>query len=274
MADDGESGAMMKVVVFCAAFIAILSLLLSGVSGIFGDDTSDDLSGVRDKRFNLGEFASFNWWTNHADPGNLTAVSEYMVGTYWEAPSAGDVAISGESLAVKGPGELAPTTDCRGARWDGAEGFQGDNGIHLYALNDGSWIAYREEGWFDRYWQVITMGDILSAVEHQDGLGYIARIQLDVGVKATMVFHFSSTGYLYDPADLLRNFGPYQVGVGQTSLDKMELTTDAWSVAAQLLTFNLQSTGVWWVDYLFSVVVWAMIGYTALMIISKFIPFT
>lgn len=272
MAD--EDGSIMRVVVFAATFVAIFALLISGVSGLWGVP-DDPQTGLGDKRFSMGQFAEMDWWTAAADPGNMTSVGAVLIGTFWEAPSPGDVAISGAAVAVReGPGGFgrSDTTDAKGFLWEGSvPDLQGDHGIHMYGISNGTWIAYRETGGWDRYWDVITARDILDALHTDDSGVRSATVTVSVGITAQVTFYFP---YHYDPARLLdQNLGYYEVGVGQYMSDKISTSSDLWGIAAQLLTFQLQATGVWWIDYLFSTIIWASIGYVAFVIVRSLVPF-
>lgn len=268
MAEEGASGSMLSVVVFVGVLMAVFALLVSGVSGIFG--TEDDLPGLRDKSFNAGEFTSFTWWTNDDSPGWLSNATDYRVGTYWDAPPTPNVAFAN---AINTPVKIH--TDAVDYVWSGSGvDYQNEHAVRIFMMQDGSMIVFRQGGGWDRWWTEYSAMDILSAAEEQDGGGYVARLNANVGISVTVVVIFPAG---YDPAVLLRSHGPYQFGVGQMPLDKVSTTTDVWGIVGDLLTFDLQATGVWWIDYLFSLAVWSMILYVGFYMITRLldlIPFT
>ena len=267
MAEDG-SNSMLSVVVFVAVLMAVFALLISGVSGIFGAE--DDLPGMRDKSFHAGEFASFSWWTNDESPGWLSNATNDRTGTYWDAPSPGDVAIANLINDHVYIGTAATPYDWSGSGAD----YSAEHAVRVYLMDSGSIIVFRQGGWGDRWWQEFTVGEIVTSAERQDGGGHIARLQANVGVSVSLVLLFPGG---YDPAVLLSSHSWYQFGVGQLPLDKVSTTQDVWGIAGDLLTFNLQATGVWWIDYLFSMAVWSMILYVGFYMITRLldlIPFT
>lgn len=266
MAEDG-SNSMLSVVVFVAVLMAVFALLISGVSGIFGAE--DDLPGMRDKSFHAGEFASFSWWTNDESPGWPSNATNDRTGTYWDAPAAVNVAwanLLGDYVEIH--------TDSTPYVWSGTDGYQGKGAIRIYLMHDGSIILFRQGGGWDRWWHEISALEIATAAQAQESGGYVAKLQANVGVKVTLVLMFPGG---YDPAVLLSSHSLYQFGVGQMPLDKVSTTQDVWGIAGDLLTFNLQATGVWWIDYLFSMAVWSMILYVGFYMITRLldlIPFT
>lgn len=268
MDGSGGNNSMLSVVVFVGVLMAVFALLVSGVSGIFGAE--DDLPGMRDKSFHAGEFATFSWWTSDETPGWLSNATAYRTGTYWTAPRPGDVAVA--NLIND---HVWIDTDATPYDWSGSGAdYSAEHAVRVYLMDGGSIIVFRQGGWGDRWWQEFTPRDILTATEKQDGGGYITRLQANVGISVTLVLLFPGG---YEPSNLLSSHSLYQFGVGQMPLDKVSTTKDVWGIAGDLLTFNLQATGVWWIDYLFSMAVWSMILYVGFFMITRLldlIPFT
>lgn len=269
MAGEGGSSEL-RVVIFAISLVMIFSLMIAGVSGVFYNKDAEPRGVLNDKNWMIGDLVSLNWWNNVVSPGNLTDIYPGRAGTYWIPPTAGDVLWSGSGLAVRedeGNPLVSYTTDARAVVWEGpSDDLKGDGAIHLYHLNDGSWIAYRESGLWDRFWQVITPYEIAMAVDEDD----IAKIQLNVGVKATLIFYFPLES---DAKTVLESLGPYKMGVGQYISDQMAATSGVVDALLGLLSFNLQATGVWWIDMIFSTIIWAAILWVGVVAISKLIPF-
>lgn len=265
MAKEGEAGNLISVVVFVAVFMSIFALLISGVSGIFGADDEALNNGMRDKSLNSGDFAGFEWWTNDEDAGWLSNATGYRTGSYWDAPPAVNVAwanLLNDFVSIH--------TDATPYVWSRGPDYSSEHAIRIYLMDDGSIILFRQGGGGDRWWQQITPADILSATKRDENGGSIARLAFDIGVKGTLVILFPGG---YDPLILMQSVGHYEFGIGQMLVDKT-VASDVWSIVGDLLTFNLQATGVWWIDYLFSVAVWSMLLYVAFMMITRLIPFT
>jgi hypothetical protein len=272
MADDSY-GSVMKVAVFSIMFVAIFAILVNGVGNILDAGDVGEMNEMKAKEFSKEQFAQMEWWNYENSPGygiNMTGGGSSIIGTYFSAPS--EVLVG---LANLGDWFAGPDTDATpdGLRWE-TDDYEFPHQVRLYPLEGGTWVVYRQGGGWDRWDQWIEPRDIINNLIGDIADGQSATISVTVGVQVSVVFSFPAG---VDPRSALANNGPYSVAVGQTMIDQTYNMGDAWTVVGQLLTFSLDTTGVWWIDYLASGVVWAslvMVGFYMINRLLDHIPFT
>ncbi len=276
MGDGGDSGygSVMKWAIFSIVFVAVFALLSGGMSNVINGDTRQS-SEMDSKTFGAEEYAGVSWWSYSGATGfgiNMTGDNDFIGPTgIFGAPSPAQVALA--NYNPLGAYFQAPNTDADPLEWTYGD-VSGIHSLKLYTFNGGEWIAYRQGGGWDRWWTIIEPGDIITAARQLGDGSSSASVKIDVGVKATLVFSFPKNQSV---SDALANNGPYNVAVGQTLLDSSFEVGDVWTIAGQLLTFSLHTTGVWYVDYIASTVVWAgliMVGFYMINRLLDHIPFT
>lgn len=259
-----ESDTMIKLVVFSVAFVLILGLLISGSAGLLNFTSLEDKE-MKDKTFSASEFSQIDFWQNDEAagyPGNVTpdiAASELLSG--WIPPTEVMVMLGMDPITTANPLQFS----------NGA--YTGSQNIKLYLLADG-WIVYHRGGGWDRWWQYITFQDILNGIEHVEDGGRKSIVHAKVGVGISVVFYFPQQ---ISPTVALNADSSYQVAVGQMPIDATYDVGSVWSIVGQVLTFSLQTTGVWWIDIIASTIVWAglvIVGFYMINRLLDHIPFT
>jgi hypothetical protein len=264
---DEGSGKMMSTVIFVAGFlIAIVFLMYSFGSVLYGPGDSSGSRELTAVGFSADELATYNLFNTSS--GNSTyEISPDKVGDHISIPS---IAFSDARISTGGWTNMTFVSN-------------GGTNIHLYVIDDARnpWVTpgnrvghvvvfYCHTGWWDAHSVILQLNDIIHDARIENGvIKAKITIQLDQSYTAFFVFPAGS-----DPITLLNNDSGYVIALGQSQTQSLSSAGySGWNYVIGIISFNIPNggTGYQMFDVMISVVINASLLFIAFWALTRLI---
>ena len=269
---DEGSGGMMKAVVFVAAFLAAILVLMSQLSPILtpGTGTADNQATI--KGFSASDLAEMTIF-NNSDGRQLYNATPAMRAGSIVLPSIS----FGNNPIISGGGWGNMSWSANGQTVRGylvASYFNlrvGSGGFTA-AIND-AWIFWTHTGLWDVHWTAISYGDIEKNIKVANNAQRSdVLISIGQGYTASFIFPMNATAQQVDT--LLKTHTGYSITLGQTHVQATQATqNNAWNYISGIMLFQLPNggTGSWLINFMISFTVDACLAFIAFWAITRLI---
>jgi len=260
---------MMRAITFLIVFSMLFSFMYAYSSAIFAADDPPETDDFVCQHFSPEEIASMTFWENSSAGGgyihNVTNTTTWGTYVYEPVLTINEPACDGTRFDFYHPSE---DQRVRVYPIRGNTDFE-DNDLNMVNAAEG-FLVYQQWGWWDREYEWISFDRIILNMKTTDQ-GPKANIHIDLrgGMNIYFIFPIGTT---VNNARAILNLGyGFKIALAQSFIDEAESANNVWNALTGLLTFSIE-TGVWILDYLISVPVYAAIAFIVFYIIKELIP--